>query len=180
MSGVVSVPLLVYTLVCVVSLGLAHVALSRRGAAHPGASPQARLARLILFMNVPLLAGAAVIAWNEARSPAETVSMLAFAGIAYNGIAYAYFHVFNMSETARRIRILLHVLMHGTVDADSLRSDYSPRDMVAVRLSRLEQMNQVACGPDGNFRISGRVLLTAARVIRFWRQMLRLERHPAA
>jgi hypothetical protein len=181
MSASVSIPLLVYVPACAVALAMAHVLLSRRQAAgRRPVSPQASLARLILLSNAPVLAGAAVIAWHEARPPMETASMLAFGGIVYNGIAYAYFHVFNMSETARRIRILLHVLMHGMMDADSLRSDYSPRDMVAVRLDRLEQMGQVARGPDGGYRIAGGVLLSAARAIRIWRLMLRLERHPVA
>lgn len=181
MSATVSVPLLAYSLASVVALGLAHVLISRRGTAgRRGASPQAGLAKLILFLNAPILAGAGAIAWLEARPPAEAVSMLIFCGIVYNGMAYAYFHVFNMSETARRIRILLHVLIHNDVNAGNLRDDYSPRDMVAVRLDRLEQMGQVARGPDGGYRIAGRVLLSAARVIRFWRRMLRLERHPAS
>lgn len=181
MSASVSILLLVYVPACAVALGVAHVLLSRRQAAgRRPVSPQASLARLILMSNVPALAGAAVIAWHEARPPVETVPMLVFSGIVYNGIAYAYFHVFNMSETARRIRILLHVLIHNDVNAGNLRDDYSPRDMVAVRLDRLEQMGQVARGTDGGYRIAGRVLLSAARVIRFWRRMLRLERHPAA
>lgn len=181
MSGSVSISLLVYGPACVVTLGLAHVLMSRRRATgNIPASPQSGLARLILLLNVPVLVGTSVIAWIEARSLAETVSMLAFGGIVYNGIAYAYFHVFNMSETARRIRILLHVLTHDDVNAEHLREKYSPRDMVSARLDRLEQMGQIVRGPDGAFHIAGRLLLTAARVIRAWRQMLRLERHPTA
>lgn len=181
MSASVSIPLLAYVPACAVALGVAHVFLSRRQAAgRRPVSPQASLARLILMSNAPVLAGAAIIAWFEARPLMEMVSMLVFCGIVYNGIAYAYFHVLNMSETARRIRILLHVLVHNDVNAENLRGDYSPRDMVAVRLDRLEQMGQVARGPDGGYRIAGRVLLSAARVIRIWRLMLRLERHPAA
>lgn len=180
MSTSVSILLLVYVPVCAVALGVAHVLLSRRQATgRRPVSPQASLARLILLSNTLVLAGAVVIAWFEARPSVETISTLVFSGIVYNGIAYAYFHVFNMSETARRIRILLHVLIHNDVNAGDLRDDYLPRDMVAVRLDRLEQMDQVARGPDGGYRIVGHVLLSAAHVIRFWRRMLRLERHPA-
>lgn len=181
MSASVSIPLLLYVPACAAVLGVAHVLISRRQAAgRRPISPQASLAWLILVSNTPVLAGAGIIAWFEARVLVEAMSMLAFTGIVYNGIAYAYFHVFNMSETARRIRILLHVLIHNDVNAGNLRDDYSPCDMVAVRLDRLEQMGQVARGPDGGYRIAGRVLLSAARVIRIWRLMLGLERHPAA
>ncbi len=72
--------------------------------------------------------------------------MLAFSGIVYNGIAYAYFHVFNMSETARRIHILLHVLTHNGVNAESLSENYLPRSMASVRLDRLEKMGQFEFG----------------------------------
>ncbi len=124
MNATVSIPLLVYVPACAVALGVAHVLLSRRQAVgRRPVSPQASLARLILMSNVPALAGAAVIAWYEARPLREAVSMLVFSGIVYNGIAYAYFHVFNMSETARRIRILLHVLIHNDVNAEDLRDD---------------------------------------------------------
>lgn len=181
MNGTVSIPLLIYAPVCVAVLALTHVSISRRNVRHGHlGSPQAGLARLILLLNAPVLVGAGVIAWIEARTLLEAASMLIFCGVVYNGLAYAYFHVFNMSETARRIRILLHVLAHGGVSADNLRSDYTPGDMVAVRLGRLEQMNQIARGPDGRFRITGRLLLTAARAIRLWRHLLRFESRRAA
>ena len=176
MNSAISVPLLAYTLACVVALGLVHALISRYSIqGRRPRSPQASLARLILLLNAPVLTGAGAIAWIEMRPLFETVSMLIFCGIIYNGMAYAYFHVFNMSETARRIRILLHVLIHNGVNADNLRGDYSPRDMVAVRLDRLEQMNQIARGSDCCFRITGRLLLSAARAIRIWRQLLRFE-----
>lgn len=180
MSASVSIPLLAYVLACVVAFGLAHVLLSRRAVGRRPVSPQASLVRLILLLNAPVLTGAVVIAWFEARPPLETASMLVFCGIVYNGIAYAYFHVFNMSETARRIRILLHVLTHENANAEGLRDNYSPRDMVGARLDRLEQMRQIARGPDGRFRVAGRLLLSVARAIRAWRLMLRLGRRSAA
>lgn len=181
MSASVSTPLLAYVPACAVVLVVAHVLLSRHQATgRRPVSPQASLARLILISNVPALVGAVVIAWLETRPLVETMFMLVFTGIVYNGIAYAYFHVFNMSETARRIHILLHVLVHGGVSADNLRSHYTPGDMVAVRLVRLEQMNQIARGSGDRFRITGRLLLTAARAIRFWRQLLRFESRRAA
>lgn len=181
MNGAVSVPLLVYAPVCAVVLALTHILISRRSVRRGRlGSTQAGLARLILLLNAPVLAGAGAIAWIEVRTLLEAASMLIFCGVVYNGLAYAYFHVFNMSETARRIRILLHVLAHGGVNADNLRSDYTPGDMVVVRLGRLEQMHQIARGSDGRFRIAGRLLLSAARAIRLWRQLLCFESRRAA
>jgi len=176
MITAVSISLLVYILVCVTVLGFTHVLVCRSKVATRFASPQVSLAWLILLLNAPLLAGAEIIAWFEGRPPVEGVSMLVFSSIVYNGIAYAYFHVFNMSETARRIHILLHVLTHNDVNAENLSENYLPRSMASVRLDRLEKMGQIVRGTDGRFRIDRKLLLFAARVIRVCRQILRLER----
>lgn len=51
--------------------------------------------------------------------------------------AYVYFHIFNMSETARRIRILEEIRKIGFVKNDDIARKYSCQDMVSVRLNRL-------------------------------------------
>lgn len=181
MNTIVSAPLLTYTLVCIALLGVTHVLFARRGLLKRRfGSPQTILAKLILFLNAPVLVGAGVIAWIESRAFSEAISMLIFSGIVFNGAAYAYFHVFNMSETARRIRILVHVLVYKSVNASDLRNDYLPRDMVVTRLYRLVQMKQITISSDGSYRIGGRLLLFAARVIRVWRRVLQFERHRPA
>ncbi len=53
--------------------------------------------------------------------------------------AHVYFHLFNMSETARRIRILLSVY-RGMPVWDPTYDDLS---MIRVRLKRLKALNQV-------------------------------------
>lgn len=177
MNPDVSIPLLVHILACAIALGLMHVVASRCSMSTTDAAlPQVGLVRLIMLLNFPLLIGIGAIAWFEGRSFVEAFSMLIFGSVVYYGFAYAYFHVLNMSETARRIRILLYVLTHDKVNAEGLRGAYSPRDMVAARLDRLERMGQIARGPDGRFRVASRSLLFAAHTIRVWRLMLRLER----
>jgi len=63
--------------------------------------------------------------------------MLAFAFLVFNGVAYAYFHFFNMSETARRIRMLLQIRHAGAAGlrVQDLERAYSPRDMIEARLA---------------------------------------------
>lgn len=72
--------------------------------------------------------------------------------------AHVSFHVFNMSETARRIRILLSIR-----DGQALRSEsgYSPSEMVRVRLKRLVELRQVET-TGGIWKARTGILLAAA------------------
>ena len=81
--------------------------------------------------------------------------------IFFNCTAYAYFHVFNLSETGRRIRILLELLDGVTPD-----TAYAAQDMVRQRLGRLLLMGQVRL-EQGRFVLASRKLLNIARLIRF-------------
>lgn len=100
--------------------------------------------------------------------------MLVFAFLVFNGIAYAYFHIFNMSETARRIRMLLQIRRAGTAGlrVQELEHQYSQQDMIEARLDRLVRMNQLSLGSDGRYRVAGNILLWAGRVMSLWRRLI--------
>jgi hypothetical protein len=155
-----------------VALFAAHVLASRYADRRlEKSSPQLLLVRLILVFNVPVLAAIWLIARHEGRGAPETAYMLVFAFLVFNGVAYAYFHFFNMSETARRIRMLLQIRQAGAdgLRAQDLEHAYSPRDMIEARLDRLVKMRQLAMGPDGRYRVAGRLLLRAGRAMNLWR-----------
>jgi len=137
-------------------------------------SPQVLLVRLVLTFNLAVLAGTWLIAQHEARDVAQTMYMLAFAFLVFNGIAYAYFHFFNMSETARRIRILLQIRRAGPsgLRIRELERQYSQKDMIEARLDRLVRMNQLSLAPDGRYRVAGNTLLWAGRIMGLWRRLV--------
>lgn len=167
--------LLGYVLAITVALFPAHVLLSRYGGQRLRLkSPQVLLVRLVLAVNIPVLAGAWLIARSELRDAAQTVYMLVFAFLVFNGIAYAYFHIFNMSETARRIRMLLQIRRAGSggLRAQELEQQYSQKDMIEARLDRLVLMNQLSLGSDGYYRVAGNILLWAGRIMSLWRRLL--------
>lgn len=173
MSLSVSTLLLQYLLGCVVALVVIHVLVSRYSVAmHSAQSPQRSLAKLILSLNIPVLAGVLAVARADGYQGAEMVSMLVFSAVVYNGIGYAYFHVFNMSETARRVRILLFLLTHPGMQVSSIQGEYSPRTMMTTRLERLEKMGQIVRAANGRLHVSNRTLLTAAHLIGIWRAVL--------
>jgi hypothetical protein len=175
MDPTISLALIGLCCLAPVALFAAHVLASRYAGRRPEkSSPQLLLVRLILVFNVPVLAATWLIARHEGRDALETAYMLVFAFLVFNGVAYAYFHFFNMSETARRIRMLLQIRHAG---ADGLRVQdleraYSPRDMIEARLDRLVKMRQLALGPDGRYRIAGRLLLRAGKAMSLWRRLV--------
>ena len=175
MNNEVSIMLLGYVLTIPVALFAAHVLLSRYGGRLLRLlSPQVLLVRLVLAFNLAVLAGTWFIARHEARDAAQTMCMLVFAFLVFNGIAYAYFHFFNMSETARRIRMLLQIRRAGPsgLDVQELERQYSQKDMIEARLDRLMRMNQLLLTPDGRYRIAGSTLLWAGRIMGLWRRLV--------
>ncbi|TAM45947.1 MAG: hypothetical protein EPN55_06950 [Gammaproteobacteria bacterium] len=172
----ISIPLLIFTSLMPLLLILAHV-LTCRLSSPEHASPQARLAKLIVVMNVLLLAGVWAVSQAEGWGAADAAGMLAFALIVFNGIAYSYFHFFNMSETARRIRMLIQIQQNGgEMRRENLIGAYTPENMVQARLERLAQMHQVSRSDDGRYRVASRFLITVAYMMEWVKRVLNLRR----
>jgi len=168
----ISIPLLVFTSLMPPLLILVHV-LSCRLSKPEHASPQTRLAKLIIAMNVLLLAGVWGASLAESREINDAVFMLTFALIVFNGIAYSYFHFFNMSETARRIRMLVEIWHSGGEMArERLMGTYTPETMVRVRLDRLVCWGQISKDEDGLYRVKGNFLLIAAYLVEWIKRIL--------
>ncbi len=138
-------------------------------------SPQFFLIKLILFLNLPMWATVWTIAMGEQRDYKEIGWMLGFISIIFNGVGYAYFHFFNMSETSRRVRLLV-TIRKGCTTHQEIAADYSSAEMIHLRLRRLEEMRQIIKGGDGRYRVSGRFFLGVALMIQQWRQWLRMEK----
>lgn len=183
MNSGISTVLLGITCISLATLVVVHALASRYDASRRRAlSPQLMLVRLTLVFNVPVLSGVWLIAWYEGRSYLEMLYMLLFVFLVFNGVAYAYFHFFNMSETARRIRMLLHIRQMGPsgLRIQELEREYSPQDMIEARLDRLVKMRQLVLDADGRYRVSGQVLLWAGRIMAWWRRLVlrRIVGHP--
>lgn len=143
------------------------------GASRRVLSPQIFLIKLTLFLNLPMWVTVWTIAMGEQRDYKEIGWMLGFISIVFNGFGYAYFHFFNMSETSRRVRLLIMIRKGGATHQE-IAADYSPEKMIHHRLRRLEEMGQVIKGDDGRYRVSGRFFLIVALVIQQWRRWFRI------
>ncbi|MDP2682208.1 MAG: hypothetical protein Q8P28_05290 [Deltaproteobacteria bacterium] len=85
----------------------------------------------------------------------------------YNALAYSYFHIFNMSETARRIRILYEIYNAKQLKISDIESLYGVDDMLLNRLERLLSMRQIKLS--GNrYSLNSRSLYYTAKIIAGW------------
>lgn len=124
-------------------------------------SPQVVLVKLALALDVVLM-GAVVLATQDGG---EVASCIVYSQIFFNAYAYAYFHVFNLSETGRRIKMLIAL---GSSEGQCAGTDdtYSPREMIAMRLVRLEQMTQIRPDEMGRYRTCSPILLSIGGLLR--------------
>ncbi len=124
-----------------------------------------------LLALLPVLA----LVWRfSAASGIEKISCMVYAFTVYFCIAYAYFHLFNMSETARRIRILHEIYKAKTLSRDNILSLYEASDIVEVRLKRLSLTGQLEQS-GGAFVVKGKLLYYAAVFVEAWRSLLGFE-----
>jgi len=95
--------------------------------------------------------------------------------IVYTLLSYTYFHFFNMSETARRIKILYEIYRAGSLTKKEMASVYSASDMINIRLKRLVSMRQLKY-TDGFFSLEKKTLYWAGLILVLWREILGLKR----
>jgi hypothetical protein len=100
---------------------------------------------------------------------------LVYGAVVYACLAYSYFHVFNMSETARRIRILSELYISGSLSAEEISRAYSGEVLLGVRFDRLVATGQLE-ERGGRYVRAGRLLYVAALLTRGWRSVLGFDR----
>lgn len=96
-----------------------------------------------------------------------------YALLAYALLAYSYFHLFNMGETARRVRILIELREHGNISVEELKSFYDAVAILDRRIERLVALGQVRL-EGGRIVLSSRRLYWAAVVMNWWGRILSL------
>jgi hypothetical protein len=96
-----------------------------------------------------------------------------YAGLTYSLLAYSYFHLFNMGETARRVRILVELREHGNITIEELKSFYDAGAILDRRLERLVALGQVRY-EGAAIVLSSKRLYWAAALMDFWGRILSL------
>ncbi len=126
-----------------------------------------------LLGNIPFGGAAYVIYLQRLSSTEEFISGIIYFLLVYNAIAYSFFHVFNMSETARRIKILSEIRAAGSLEVEGLRSCYSNREMLSNRIERLLASGQIE-KEDTRYVLASPLLYYAARAVSLWGRLLGL------
>ena len=132
----------------------------------------------VLFGNAPFFLLLWLLSFKgygiNADGPAVNfLSSSLYALIVYNLMGYAYFHVYNMSETARRVRILYDIYSKGSLTKADIEKIYNKGDMVAVRIERLLALGQIKKENDA-YLLDGRFLYYAALLLAFWSRLIGL------
>lgn len=136
-------------------------------------SPQMACIASLLVSYLPALLIFSVLVIKSVNL-GSAVSAATYFLLVYTCIAYSYFHVFNLSETARRVRLLHEILRSGSISSEKLLSLYQTEHIVKIRLKRLADMGQLQI-IDGKYQVKGRALHTAALLIVKWRALLGFE-----
>lgn len=116
----------------------------------PRQSAQALTAAAMLLGYFPYFALLGVLSFPWERD----AGFYAYFFCLYSFAAYAYFHVFNMSETARRVRLLSYLGQRGQVSTEEVERIYQADDMTVARLERLVSLRQCSL-KDGRYHGTG-------------------------
>lgn len=91
--------------------------------------------------------------------------------LVYCCLAFCYFQVFAMTETARRLHILHELYTKGDMTLSQLDSAYGADQMMSIRLARMVEIHQLSY--DGaHYRVCGNFLLFVGRIMSFWAKVL--------
>lgn len=137
-----------------------------------GTSAQAIALGCAIVGNIPMAIAIWVVALRRlTTTPSDPVWTGIYSLVVYNALAYSYFHVFNMGETSRRIRVLSEICASKQLKASEISSIYGASKILDLRLERLLSMSQIK--RSGNrYLLDNKLLYYAARVVEAWGHLL--------
>jgi hypothetical protein len=153
---------------------LIHIVVAR---VYRRAPPQMAAAGAALAGSVPTMLVSRMLVEHAGSVPSPVD--VTYGALVYGCLAYSYFHVFNMSETARRIRILSELYLAGPLTGREISRLYRGEGLLEARLDRLVATRLLGLR-DGRYVRVSRLLYAAAWLIRGWRTILAFDRHRAA
>jgi hypothetical protein len=90
--------------------------------------------------------------------------------LTYNAIGHVYFHLFNMTETSIRVRLIREIAAQEQT-IDEVIDRYGPSNSVEVRLQRLQDIGVVKQSDD-RFYLQSQWLFYVGTVCRVWGVLL--------
>ncbi len=166
--------LLIVLLLTPFFIALIHALLSRAmRPLRPAVSNHAVVLSAIAAGHIPVLLAVWFLALRTVGDTNGFATAIVYSIVVYEALAYSYFHLFNMSETARRIRILYNIKRSPLIKAGELSAAYGSEDMLTNRLERLVALRQVRLSK-GRYFLNSRLLHFGAQVVSAWALVLGL------
>jgi hypothetical protein len=117
--------------------------------------------------HIPIAAALWMVYLRYLTTPVELVWTVIYGFILYNILAYCYFHIFNMSDTARRVRILYEIYNSKQLKESDIASLYSANNMLDSRLERFLSMKQIKFS-DGRYLLNRKFFYYVAKIVAWW------------
>jgi len=95
--------------------------------------------------------------------------------IVINSFIYFYFHFFNMSETARRIKILVGIYKNKIKTVSDISKHYNYDETLDVRLERLKQLSQIQMVQNSKYVLKSKFFYNISKVIMLFRRLFCFE-----
>ncbi len=123
--------------------------------------------------HIPMAAALWMVYLRYLTTPVELFWAIIYSLIVYNILAYCYFHIFNMSDTARRVRILYEIYNSKQLKESDIASLYSANNMLDSRLERFLSMKQIKFS-DGRYLLNRKFFYYVAKIVAGWGRILGL------
>lgn len=112
-----------------------------------------------------------LLVWLE-RDELSLVKLLAWGGLSVC-LSHVYFHAFNLTETARRVRMLLNLRENLPLAPEK---GFSPKEVIGRRIERLLALNQLRV-ENGRYYAKASVLTFTSVILRAYERFLFPERN---
>ncbi len=126
----------------------------------------------IFLFNLIMFFLSLIILRNDIRNWLDHFYIL----LTYNCFAYFYFHFFNMSETARRIKLLIGIKTLKIHTVKDIGKYYNYKKSLNIRMIRLEQLGQIQKIDNNRYILKSRLFYGIAYLIIIFRYILGFEK----
>lgn len=134
--------------ILLIKLIILHILISR--SSFPVISQQGLIIKITLILNLAILIN--FISYFD-------MNQFVFNIISFNCLAYSYFHFFNLSDTGRRIKILIMIYEKKNIN------NYSSKEMIENRLIRLQKFGWIKKNRN-NYEISKNYPLLIFKILK--------------
>jgi hypothetical protein len=134
--------------ILLIKLIILHILISR--SSFPVISQQGLIIKITLILNLAILIN--YISYFD-------MNQFVFNIISFNCLAYSYFHFFNLSDTGRRIKILIMIYEKKNIN------NYSSKEMIENRLIRLQKFGWIKKNRN-NYEISKNYPLLIFKILK--------------